>query len=112
MDDSGLRDQFPGQVINIESAVDLAIRAGLDEYLDDSQVLGSDWWYDLLHWCARRANGAEWADEPIRLRSQRTGETVVWAVVLRKRSEPELAHENLYDVVDFRRVDIDTGELI
>ena len=33
-----------GVVINVHSAVDRAIRDGLDEFLDGTQQLGSEWW--------------------------------------------------------------------
>lgn len=61
---------------------------------------------------ADAANGAKWGRVSMTLRSNRTGEEVVWIAALRKRQEPEIEHENIYEVVGFYRLDLDDEELI
>lgn len=102
----------PALVINVDAAVEAAIRDGLDEFLDETQQLGSEWWERVFHDGADEAHGAAWARVPLRLRSNRTGEEVLWIAVLRKLIHPVLGDDNVYEVRGFHQVDMDTGEMI
>ena len=96
-----------GVVINVRPGVEAAIRDGLDAYLDDTQQLGSEWCERVFHDGALEAKVAAWARVSLTLRSNRTGEEVVWIATLRKRQEPENAHQDLYEFVGFFRLDAD-----
>lgn len=99
-------------VVNVYTAVEAAIRDGLDDFLDETQQLGSEWWERVFYDGAVDADGASWANVRLRLRSNRTGEEVVWIAVLRRLQDPVLGDDRVYEVRGFHQVDMDTGEMI
>ena len=100
------------EVIDIYMAVEGAIRDGLDEFLDGTQQLGSEWWERVFYDGAVEADGAAWANVRLRLRSNRTGEEVLWIAVLRRLQDPVLGDDRVYQVRGFHRVDMDTGDMV
>lgn len=99
-------------VVNVYTAVEAGIRDGLDDFLDETQQLGSEWWERVFYDGAVDADGAAWANVRLRLRSNRTGEEVVWIAVLRRLQDPVLGDDRVYEVRGFHQVDMDTGEMI
>lgn len=101
---------FLPQVINPFDAWEKATEAGLTELFDESMDLHV--LHQMLNLGAEKAGGDRYGDVRFRLRSPRTGELIVWVAVLKKREEPEIEHENLYEVIGFYEVDLDAAELL
>ena len=72
--------------------------------------MGSEWWERVFHDGALEAKGAAWALVSLTLRSNRTGEEVVWIATLRRLQVVMIGHAPLCRGLNSHRNDIDNVE--
>lgn len=101
---------FPGEVLNPNDAWDMAKSEGINDLFRDEMDMGT--WHSVLNRAAVLAEGRRFGEAKFQFREPETGALIVWVAILRKRNEPEIEHENLYEVVGFQQIDVDNASVL
>ena len=104
------RPRFPGEVLNPDGAWEMAMEEGVADLFRDE--IDPYTWSSILNRAAESAEGRRFGEARFQFREPRTGALIVWVAILRKHEEPEVEHQNLYEVVGFEQVDVDNATVI